>query len=470
MKKRVGNRLLLAVAGGTACITLSSPSLAQQASGTGSGFSATLGLSSTLRYDDNLGLDSPSLGSTSRWENSLNLSVVKETQIERLTFDLGGILRAIDEPVFGSDFGFKDPRVALSYARDTGNSLLQAGASYREQEIRFNEAYSDINSDGVIDAGDLVIDQGQRQRSNANLTLRTGINDPLGFQLRLSHREVDYSGVINPDLFYNRSDKVDATAFFQVSPVIQGNATLSYTDFSADDVPQTDRQTSVFKVGATFEISPTDTLDASIGRTRIEETVGVGPSVTTTDNGTNVNLAYSRQLANGSIGAFANHDIGVNGERTTISASRSIPLASGNLDFSLGATRGPFGETTPIGSLAYNYNLPTGRISADITRSVGSSTQNNEVRQTRARINYLHTINSISSVSFGVSYAEQIDTGNTSATDRVRANVNASYSHSLTQDWTLTTGVSHRFLDELGSSASGDTLFITLDRLFTLKP
>jgi len=470
------NRLSFILVGGAACITAFAPAIGQQtpaargATGTGSGLSVTLDYLTTLRYDDNLALRKSSLGSTSRWENRLGLGVVSQTPDSLLTFNLSGLHRFSDSPIIGSDSEFNEPRVRLAYSRNSANSQIAGQAEYRETDLTFNQSLTDINQDGVIDAADIIIDPGTRVTTRAGVTWQVGINDPLGFVLSYNHSKREFRGTTDPNLFDSQSDRYSLATLLRISPVLQGNVTLSYIDYSANDAALTDRQTTTLSTGITYNVSPVTTINASIGVSQVDETLRAIPS-NTVDEGFVASFSWAKTLANGAANFVVDQTFGTNGDRTNVQAGRSYVLPRGTFDFSFGVTQGPFGKTTPIGSLNYTHKLPSSQFTAALQRRVSTSTQSVETQQTQASLGYDYFINSVSSASLGVNYLEQANDGTGPSNRRQRANLNASYTHALTKDWDMTVGYQHRFAnDPAPGSASGNSIFVSLGRQFVLKP
>ena len=470
------NRLSFILVGGAACITAFAPAIGQQtpaargATGTGSGLSVTLDYLTTLRYDDNLALRKSSLGSTSRWENRLGLGVVSQTPDSLLTFNLSGLHRFSDSPIIGSDSEFNEPRVRLAYSRNSANSQIAGQAEYRETDLTFNQSLTDINQDGVIDAADIIIDPGTRVTTRAGVTWQVGINDPLGFVLSYNHSKREFRGTTDPNLFDSQSDRYSLATLLRISPVLQGNVTLSYIDYSANDAALTDRQTTTLSTGITYNVSPVTTINASIGVSQVDETLRAIPS-NTVDEGFVASFSWAKTLANGAANFVVDQTFGTNGDRTNVQAGRSYVLPRGTFDFSFGVTQGPFGKTTPIGSLNYTHKLPSSQFTAALQRRVSTSTQSVETQQTQASLGYDYFINSVSSAYIGVNYLEQADDGVGPSNRRQRSNLNASYTHALTKDWDMTVGYQHRFAnDPAPGSASGNSIFVSLGRQFVLKP
>lgn len=477
-------RLSFILVGSAACTITFAPAIGQQATPLlptgqlaqpglppgGSGLSVTLDYLSTFRYDDNLGLDNPSLGSTTRWQNSFALGVINETPDSLLTFDLSGLHRFSDEPTVGSGSSFDEPNLSLGYTKNSANSLFSGNARYRETDLTFNQALTDINQDGVIDAADIVVDTGTRVRSSAGLNWQTGINDPLGLTFNYNHFKNEFRDTNDPSLFDNQTNNYSATASLWLSQVLQSNIRLAHTDFTAQDTPQTDRQTTTLTTGVTYDISPVTTIRANVGATRIDETLRA-TSVNTVDESFVANFAWVRALTNGTIDAQVDQTFGINGDRINAMAGRSLSLPNGSLAFNIGLTHGPFGEVTPIGDIRYTHTLSSSQITATLRRQVGTSVQSTETRATLASLNYDYFINSISSASFSVNYVEQADEGTGPTNRRKRTNLNASYTRAITSDWNATVGYVYRIEDTAGAGrADGNSVFMSLGRQFVLRP
>ncbi|TMV07018.1 hypothetical protein FGK63_12955 [Ruegeria sediminis] len=446
---------------------LARPGLLQ--TGVGRGPSVTLDYLSTFRYDDNLRLTDPSLGSTTRWENILGLGVVNQTPNSTLTFDLSGLFRIYDEPVLGSDTEFVDPFTRFSYQRDSANSQFGAALEYRETDLNFSRSLTDINLDGIIDSSDITTSAGIRTATFGNLDWQTGINDPLGFQFGYFHRERDYRDTTDPNLFNNRTDNFSVAALMRYSPVLQGNVRLSYEEFKAEDTVQTDRNTTTLSTGVSYDVSSVTTVNADIGIRQVDETFRALNTNSVTEDYVAL-FTWSKALPDGTANAVLDHTFGVNGSRTSATVGRSYQRANGSLDFNVGLTEGPFGETTWIGDLGLLYSLNTSQFAARLQRRVGTSTQSRETRQTLAYLAYDYFINPISAVSFSLDFADQEDEGPGAANPRQRANFTAAYTRAITNDWAMSFGYQHQFDDQGGTTASGNSVYFTLGRQFTLKP
>lgn len=439
------------------------------ATGTGSGLSVTLDYLTSLRHDNNLRLTDPSLGSTTWWENTLALSVLRQASDSTLALDLSGLYRIANEPIIGTESSFSDPSAQLAYQRTRSNSQLGLILDYTEQDLAFNRSLTDTNLDGIIDSSDVIGTVGDRINTNANLNWAVGLNAPLGFLFDYSHRERRYKNTIDPGLFENSSDIFTATTLFRISPVLQANLRVNYDDFSADDSAQTDRQTTTVSAGGTYNISATTNVSADAGYTRVDDT----QRATNTNDVTEDfvwNFAWNKALSDGTADFRINQSFGVNGSRLNAVAGRSYQRTNGSLSFNVGFTRGPFDEVTPIGEINYSYLLPSSRIGATIQRRVGTSTDSLETRQTLAFLTYDYFINPVSALSFSLDVVDQATEGTGSSNPRTRGTFNASYSRAITRDWAMNVGYQYERDDQNGFTASSSSVFLTLGRRFILKP
>ncbi|WP_171236711.1 hypothetical protein [Ruegeria sp. HKCCA6837] len=342
-------------------------------------------------------------------------------------------------------------------------------AEYRERDLAFNRALTDVNLDGVIDSADVTGTFGDQINTRGNLNFETGLNDPLGFRFNYSHNERRYSGTADPTLFDNSDDDYSAAALLRISPVLQGNLRVSYREFEADDAAQTDRKTTTVSTGVTYNISPITTVSANIGYTQVDNTLRAINANNVTEDFV-WRFFWNKTLPDGSVDFQADQSFGVNGARTNATFGRNYQRSNSTLAFNVGFTRGPFGEVTPIGQIDYSYQLATSRIGATIQRRVGTSTQSVETRQTLAFLTYDYLINSMSALSFSVNYIDQENEGSNPSNPRQRGTFNASYSHAITNDWAINIGYQYEMDDRSGFKADSNSLFLTLGRRFTLKP
>ena len=451
------------LSGLTPAVGQNAPTGSQPAPG---GLTLTFGISSSLRVNDNFDLDPVSPGTTTLFDNTLSFTLLKETPLDTFQLDLSGVLRLSDAPGSTDHFSADDPRVGLSYAHNGANNRIQADFDYRRVDLNFADPLRELGE--ILDQTSLIIDDGRRENYGTQLFFETGLNDPIGFGIDLQNNDTNYSNTTDPGLFDRTTTQVDVFSRFTLSPVATGRLTFSQKEYDAEDAVQTERTTKSTFFDLSYLLDPTTTLTSSIGYTEVEETDNV-PTVTVVE-GVIGGVGLTRNLANGSAGVNVATSISETGRRNTISVNRALNLPSGSLSASLGAVRGENGDIDPIGSLAYTHNLPAGSITASVNRAVRTSSEGNDILTTQASLDYLQTINALSSFVLGFDYVEIADAGGGTVTDTKSPRIRAAYNYALTKDWNLSTGYIFRHRDETGiGSSDSSEVFLTLDRQFVIK-
>jgi len=461
--KKLGSTAVLA--GTTAVLALAVPAIGQDLLGGGS---LSYGLESEIRMNDNLGLADPSPGVSTLWDNRFTLGFLSETPVSQFRFDTGATLRASALPGQPLDATLDDPFAMVSYTWDGPNSRLEADASYRKVDLTFADPLLLIE-DGTLEDTDLIVDSGSRTTTAASLFFEHGLNDPLGFGVDLDYRGLQYSDTTDPGLFDSRTLSAAAFTRFRFSPVAEGRLTASWEDYDADDADETNRETLGLTAGLTYEFDPITLFEASLGYARITETTNL-PS-TTVQDGLSGSLGLTRDMRNGAAGLVLESNLGINGRRNTLTASRMVELPTGSLDASLGVTVGPSGTFRPVGSLDYVYDLPRGTITASLNHSLGTNTLGNDVATTGGSVGYRTDINAVSSLSFEADFASVADLGAAPVDRTTLASLRASYSHELTETLDLTGGYEYRVRTETGASRrSSNEIFLVLEYTFDEQP
>lgn len=439
------------------------PASGQEAPG---GLTLTFGISSSLRANDNLDLDNPSPGTSTLWDNTLSFGLLKEDQIQSIRLDLEGVVRVSNIPGGSTDVSFLDDSSAgFAYARNLGNSRLEFGADYSNSDLVFIDPLSVIED---LDETDLIDDNGRRELISANLAFETGINDPIGFLLELDRGARRYSGTTDPGLFDTDTSTITATGRFRFSEVLEGRLIAYHNVYDAMDVPRTERTTDTISIGATYDVSPTLTIDASIGHSEVEENLTAIPS-TSTEKGVVGTFALTKALANGTAGLSFDKVISITGGRSNFEVSRLLELPQGTLEASIGASRGDAGNTQAIGSIFYNHELPLGNFSATASRRYATSTLGNDTRITSATFGYNTQLSPLSGLAFNVQFSEVVDVGAGAVGHSSIGSFRTTYSYELTNDWNLLAGYERRFRrsDTVPRTYSNE-IFLTLEREFTI--
>lgn len=434
--------------------------------------SLTLTFGSSFNIDDNKDLDPVSAGTTTSFDNRIGLAYLTETATSALGIDLNGVLRFSDEPGTGRTTGFEDPSLRLSYSRSGANSQFSLGASHRESDVSFFDPLSLIDTPDVpVDTGDLTTrGTGTRADRSLDLRLENGIEGPLGLSLGLSRRTRDFSNTTDPDYFDTTTTSLTLGATLRFSTRTSTSLTLSRNEYDAEDPLQTFRRTDRISLGLTHALAPDLSLTATLGQSQVDvdETVGL---VTTrrSNDGLTANLGLTRELVNGSLGLSLGQSLSINGTRTDLTVSRALELPTGALDVTLGATRSPGGSSTWIGSLGYNHDLPRGSINASLNRSGGTTSADEDVTTTRARLGWSHALTPATGIDVSIDYLS-VDSevvGN----DRSRTRMRLAYTWDLAQDWQFSGGYTRVNSRREGTSpAESNALFLSLQRSLTFAP
>jgi hypothetical protein len=413
------------------------PALAQETGDRASGL--TFGIEQGLEVGENLGLDTPATGSSAIATTRLSLSYFDSTEVSRLAVDLGGVFRFADTPEADSGNGFADPSARLSYTRAGANAGLSLTAEASQSDLTFDRDLSDfIGEDGTLDLPDDFDLTGEGTRNTysvaAELTLRR--RAPLSFVLGASYQVTDYANTGSSTLADETIIGLDATANLRLSAISSGSVALAYDDIQTDDATETHRKVTALTFGYARELSPILRVGASLGLTHTDRTV-LGP-INTTENETTFRIEATRDLPNGSIG--------------------------GNI----GVTWPDGGGSELVGQIDWRQALPTGRISATFTQEA-STTTDGETRPTTAlSVSYGHDINAVSGVDFGLTYV--IASGTATRNRVAESDLSVTYRRSLTEDWSLRTGLTYKTRDEeTVGSAQSPFAFVSIGRTFDLR-
>jgi len=460
--KRVPLRILVGAVGAVCGVWVLAYPVAGQEGPGAQKFS--FNLDQRVGANDNNRLDVISRGTTYFSDTTLSFGFDSQAGIQRFSFTLDGVLRALDDPVSGSDFRFSDPSATLLYSRDGADSRLTLTARYARPDL----AFLDPLQQEVITDQDLFRGDGRREDYQVGVRVETGISAPLGFDFNLSTAGRRFSATTDPALFDNRTDSAAVGVRLQFSPVTQGRVDLAEDRFAAKDVPGTNRTTRNLTFGLVHEVSPVTSLSTTIGRSEITETFDALPGLENLTQGAVGSLGLTRQMPDGVITASLDTTLSTVGRQTTIEIGRTFELPSGGLEISLGASRGSGFSALPIGRINYDAALPTGSLSASLSRRVAiSSTLSRAEITTRVALGYNFDINTVSSLSFALDYADIGLTGTGARPGSTRSNFRATYTRDLTKDWDIEFGYQRRYSNsDTTSSAASNLVFLSLQRDF----
>jgi len=446
-----------------ATLSLTTMTLAPALAQDGSGIRGILSFSQGIEYSDNPTLEAVSPGSEFLSVTGLGFNLSSETRTQSFSLNIGTSLEgAIGSSTSSLDsFTFKDKEAAVSYAREGSNSNLSFRANYREFDIE--DDIFGFFIDGEFDPDALIIDGGTRESIGVSGRFETGVDGPLGFELRARHNVTNYVGTTDPDLVDKDRTRVDATVRFRLNPALAVRTVAGYNRTDNEDLLSTSDRNTYVGVGLEVEAARgfTYTGDITYDET---ETYELG-ALASDDSGFGITIAADQERTNGSIGVDLSSHIDETGRRTAASVRRSFDLPNGALSLSLGVVDQEDEDIELTTRVSYLRENDDSSFRAEVLQSPSTS-DGDAFLNTSIRLNYMQEINAISSWDAEFSYGSASEFGASSGDTRTSATV--AYTRNLTEDWNLRTGVELiRIDDDGGPDRSSNTVFVSIGRDFS---
>lgn len=386
----------------------------------------------SLNASQNAGLTPGGTARTTTAQSALTFSLTDETRTETFALTASSGLRASSTGTGGgASFGVLDPRVNLRYNREGAASSLTVAASATRSDIAYIRPLSDFFDP---DTGVLTLPQdfddltgtGTRTALSFSGSLSLRDDAPFGVTLGVQVSDLSYQNVTAANLNDSRSITTSVTGRFNITPVMAARAGLSY------------------RIGEEVGSARTEQLNLSGSLTIDQPDGSYGLSVGATD------------VQNGL-------------DRVSASLSRSYQLSEDvSMSGSIGLVRTAAGDIDTSGSLGLNYAYPLGTISAGLNRGVSTDTDGTEDLVTSLSLGATRALTPNSGISLSASYAQTEDTGTGVST--TLSSIGASYSHSLTEDWALSAGISVSTRDSTGAArANASELSLGLTRSFDFR-
>lgn len=433
-------------------------------------------VSSELRQNDNLGLDVESEGSSTIWDTGLGFALRSRTSASALSFTGHGVLREADLPS-GHDSGFEDPRLGLSYSRQSSGSRFAVDANWRKTDLRYSDPLADeiLVEDVATGEQKLQPRTGSRQILGFGTELETGIGGPLGFTLGLNHREVSYDNTNDPDDYYDSTrDSVRAGLRVALTPTTSASLNSSFSHYEAENDTETERDTSRLTFGLSHDLASGVRIYGELGRSQIDETENDGFGGHTTDNtsGAVGNLGLRRELGDGSIGVDYARSLSTTGDRETLRFSRELELPNATLGGNVGLTQGDAGHTAVVANVSWEKQMARGRWSMGLSRSARTNDDDQDLLVTQASFNWTHDLNAENDVSLGLNLASIEGDGDDSSDDAERARLRLVWGHELIRDVRMSVGYEYRWLDEKDEDGTADSnmVFLSIGKSFDFRP
>jgi hypothetical protein len=369
------------------------------------GHTLTFGVGLRAEADN---LTNPGRGIT-RLLGDLTFGISSATDVSTLTLDGALQLRANDQ---NSSSALSSSNVALSYGRAVANADLSVKTSIASTDLAIPRAVIDFDLGG-----------GTRTTAQASGALNWGTATPLGVGLSAAWSDTVYKNNTDPTLIDTSSVTLGANVRMDLSKTTALTAGLTHTH----------------RADATGLSSDTLDFDAGLVLARPRSDMGLTLSVSNLQNNPRVGLTFDN----------------------------SVTLPNGTLTYTLGTTQGQSGQRAVTGALAYATALPNGSLSFDLKRSlqsVGASAIDNV--QSSASVQLVQAITPLANLDLSLNWAQKQD-GLTNLTS-ANTNLSAVWSQSVTPDWAVNLGYTHRLqVQDPASRNSSDMVFLELRRSFS---
>ena len=440
-------------------LCLAAPGVRGQETG---GLTAQLTVSEQLRYSDTRGADR--FSSVTR----LGFALTSRTRTQALSFDIGS---GLDYTITGEDgledaegvSDFFEPRLSLAYSRESRATLLEASASYRQEEI-----FGFIPEQGFLTI-ELIPATGLLQETTADVALTFGRDAPFSGQLRYGLRDLGYSDVINVGIFDARTQTAAAELDFRITPRITASLDLSRELYEAEDAERTDRTEDRVALGVDLEVNPVLSLGAALDYDRRETETLAGSAVT---EGFGLDLSARLARPNGDLTARLSSDVTPSGQRSTLRFGRSYALRDdASFSFSLGATKTDDLPLSLLAGLTFERELERGTVTLSLDQQARTDNEDRQVVSTQASVAITRPVNSRQGFGASFSLANTNVLDEDSTADRTRADLSLTYDYQLGARWNLNTGVTHtRFFGDDIDDDARSTVFVGISRAFTYRP
>lgn len=410
---------------------------------------STLTFSLGATTGKNLDLDAGSDKTTSRLTGRIGYLYEMRTRQTQLRFN------AAVAPETDSDGSGTYPSFGLNLTHEAPRTKLTFGANY--VRARVTDQSISVDEAGTIVAYDV---SGERSLTGVSAGIEGGIGMPLGYNLNLSHSEVDYFNLPSgSDYAASKTDRISGRLRADISPMTQASLNLGHSRYASENADQTRRITDSASIGLSQRLDAITDLGFSIGRQRVETTrLSTG---TKTKSGATFGLDLTRDDQLGSYTVSYDQSVTENGQRDSVLFGRSREGKFGKFSGTLGLSKGEEGDPDVIGSLNYTTDLPRDRLRASLSRAIRSDDDGNDVVSTRLTGGLSHTLSSVNALNFGVTAS----TLEYTSKDKVRLDASVGYQHLLTQDISLQAGMRFGFLQETDKEdADSQSLFLTLTR------
>lgn len=378
--------------------------------------SQSYGISTGMVFNDNRGLDTPSLGNTTEVFTRFDFGLVFSNPLESLSVDGEISLRAIDgaEDDFIPD-GLADPRLRLTYNRAVRDAELTVTAFGIETET--NTLVEEFDGLDLTQ----INENATRLTYGFDAELELGKTDPFGVTFFAGYTGLRYSDTRSTTLQDQDRSRIGADFRFDINPVLRATFGARYRTFEEE--------------GSTDGLRETFDLTAGL----------------------------DRAMESGSFGIQAEAVSVEEGERYGLSVLRSLETEFWEVGGSLGVEESVTGDTFGSASLNIARSLADGIMSFGLDHRLRSGLDDEEEEFTSIRFNYRQPISAQGTVGVTASYQEADPTGPEGTTSL--GTIGLTYQHALADGWDMNFGLDHRVTnDSNGVTARDNRLLLSIRR------
>lgn len=436
--------------GGFCAVAALLPAAAQAQEG---GLQLVFGVENRLEVVRNDSLSVPAEGTDVTNVTRLSFGLTSETQIDRLEFAASGaVLAAADDTGSALDFGRGAAR--LDYHREVPSAVLDIAAEYRNDDI-------DAFADDIADSDS----SGTRSDYLLSARLETGRTSTVGFALGAVYEATDFQDASDPELDDTTETRADAAVILHFSELATGRVGVRYRHREEENPgTETTDETVVF-AGLDYAVSERLDLSAEIGHTESEiEDFDIVERTT----GPDLRLGLTYDMPVGTASALLRVTTDADeGQRETFEIGRELEMPLHTISARLGVTHADETGTDLIGSLRWTRALPDGSLGLSLDRSVAYDEDEDEtVTSSTVAINWSKLVNDVSTVSLDISY----DLSDSPSERIEQVTLGAGYTHRLTEDWNLSSGIGYRVRHDADGRSESPNLFVALSREFRVRP
>lgn len=391
-----------------------------------------------------------------------DLSIKRATRTQTFSFDASsGLAMDRDFTVTATD-----PKYALSYTNVGSPVLFQANYRYSKDDV---DGASGI--DGSASAEQvLIVDQGTRAVTSANLNFEVGARDPIGAQLSLDYGLIDYDGTTDDRLYDRETRTAKLDLRFHISPVIDAIASLERQTVDGSDRARTYFERTTTTLGFVLDYNPVTTVTGSVSQVNYVAESNIVSFLRRRDESDNLGFQLGVEIdrPTGSMALRYEREIDAGRPLDRLFYSHTLALSEiQRLSYSLGAARDEGDDTHVIGSLSYNQTLRNGGFTLAASQDAIYSDLGNAAVTRQLQARYSTDLTAQSSLSATASYGS-IDYVSGSLSDVETFELGLSYSHQLTRDWTVDTRAARRWSLDRDNRSESSTLSIALSREYSL--